>query len=870
MHEQRKQLERAKTGDLLKAKIQKRPDRQELERRHILEHDESHIDPSLAEKQRMLKKSLLANQLNFQLSNRPGPLELIQKNILHTEESIERIVKDGLISFKATSEGLLTRPQHPSSYITYEDDSQSSEGDLRQSPIRSDVIEAAAASAGITVSLTNGGTVVLHPIISTQYVPIPPPLPPTPIKIEQIQIKSETPNLFAELCQQVTGTSPQLIPLSASPISSSGSNLSSLSPLSSVSSPQSVVIQRPVPSPLQQQQFNQIKSDAPGKDKNRKKNKSKPVTKPRTIKFHEYKGPPNAQNNNNLNHSSSQSGETPYQLLMEQKILLMTLQGIIPKPEPDTNQQQQQQFVVQTFKHQSSPQSTCSSIPPPSPAPSETTSAELNKLEKMKVADLKMLLKKRNLPVSGPKPQLIERLRPFLPLEQCEQHHNQESCNFSDITDLDDRVNSPKHSLSPPESEQDMDVQLDSPTSNATFIGGFSSNAELVREQQRTIEELQKQLREKHDEIAQIKQHQVCTDKPDSKLIFKQQLEAKIQKEKLQQLENLQRQQIQLANIKNEPILLVVSNGHQPNRQMSSILVPIKTGPTPIIETFVQQPIQSQINDVKPIPTPPPPQYEEATKQLENLKKDELEPKSHVKSQVITDILEILIKQGELPASAANIPSTPIIVDNQEYQESVATDIDVLLGESPTTSDLTVNEDPVEMPDFSPWQYEFELINHELGMDVADDSCHQNSHQINYPIDIIKPKREMDPSLQPSINELIQQNLSYNEFNSPVNNNNYSFSHNFNLNNNQMDDQPMDVDFATSLSNFDIRSFTDNNSIDTPPHPFSSLTSQVQDQDITDSHYATSHDNIFNLNLDEFKMSSDTISWDIDFPLNCH
>lgn len=35
--EQCKQLERAKTGDLLKAKIQRRPGRQELERRHILE-----------------------------------------------------------------------------------------------------------------------------------------------------------------------------------------------------------------------------------------------------------------------------------------------------------------------------------------------------------------------------------------------------------------------------------------------------------------------------------------------------------------------------------------------------------------------------------------------------------------------------------------------------------------------------------------------------------------------------------------------------------------------------------------------------------------------------------------------------------------
>lgn len=96
-HEQRKQLERAKTGDLLKAKIQQRPGRDELVRQHILE-DVGHVDPSLAERQRMLKKARLADQLNDQLSHRPGPLELIQKNILHTEEPIERAVKGASIA----------------------------------------------------------------------------------------------------------------------------------------------------------------------------------------------------------------------------------------------------------------------------------------------------------------------------------------------------------------------------------------------------------------------------------------------------------------------------------------------------------------------------------------------------------------------------------------------------------------------------------------------------------------------------------------------------------------------------------------------------------------------------------------------------
>jgi len=37
LYEQQRQLERAKTHDLLKAKIAKRPDRKELVHRHILE-----------------------------------------------------------------------------------------------------------------------------------------------------------------------------------------------------------------------------------------------------------------------------------------------------------------------------------------------------------------------------------------------------------------------------------------------------------------------------------------------------------------------------------------------------------------------------------------------------------------------------------------------------------------------------------------------------------------------------------------------------------------------------------------------------------------------------------------------------------------
>jgi hypothetical protein len=58
-----------------------RPSREDLVRAHILE--ETEVAPLLQEKQRMLKRARLADSLNDHLIHRPGPLELVQKNILH-------------------------------------------------------------------------------------------------------------------------------------------------------------------------------------------------------------------------------------------------------------------------------------------------------------------------------------------------------------------------------------------------------------------------------------------------------------------------------------------------------------------------------------------------------------------------------------------------------------------------------------------------------------------------------------------------------------------------------------------------------------------------------------------------------------------
>lgn len=563
LHEQRKQLERAKTGDILKAKIQQRPDRQELERRHILEHDESHVDPSLAERQRMLKKARLADQLNSQLSHRPGPLELIKKNILHTEEPIERIVKEGLISFKATSEGLLNRPQQPNGYITFEDDSQSSEGDQQNSPAGQDAVEIfaappAAAHDFVIPMTTNennnsnnnnsNNTVLTQTVLTTTTAKLPPSyyatVAPITKPVETFQVKQETSNLFAELCQSVIDSSSTLN-FVAPTTKSNITRVHSLPPLTT-----SVHV---LPQPIQ----NSNKCDAPGKDKNRKKNKLKPITKTRTIKFHEYKGPPNAQKNGT---SSLSNEETSYQLLLKQQnCLLEYLEGLNKNPPPLVGNGKQSETstfsVSNNYLQQAMPSpatSNASITIPSSPVSniSDTNGLELSKLEKMKVSDLKLLLKTRNLPVSGPKPQLIERLRPFIQSDSIEMVNANENSSIAD--DVESRNSPLSNELDNVEMQE-----LPKPLNN---IAKLMTNEELLREQQRKIDELQRKLKESQEELQQMQMKQsqpaiikgiskeFTQNKPEvlnQKQIFKQQLEAKIQKEKLQKLENQHKLQLE-------------------------------------------------------------------------------------------------------------------------------------------------------------------------------------------------------------------------------------------------------------------------------------------------------------------------------------
>lgn len=488
-HGQRRQLERAKTGDMLKAKIQQRPPRQELERRHILEADPNHVDPSLAERQRMLKKAKLADQLNDQLSHRPGPLELIQKNILHTEEPIEQAVKTGRIPYKATCEGQLKRPQLPSNYINPEEDSQSSEGDNIVSPGPSDVIETAAKSAGIVVSL-------IQPTERAVVV----------TTTTSVLNKDNSEIVFADLCRPAGA--PILSHASASSPASLISSTSTLSPLSSVASPLPTLVSPSTPVPPPPPPISLItraisspggKTDAPGKDKNRKKSKSKSVPKARTIKFHEYKGPPNAQKNTNSNQNSAESS---YDLLLKQQTLLLQCQLQLQHKFP--------QIILPALQKNNITEISNTNLNTPQPSPAPSTSSESSsvppritgRLEDMKVSDLKVELKRRSLPVSGSKPQLIERLKPFTNADIMNQNPGSidSSVSVHSNMSMEQSHNSPSYQdiNSPPESMQDdqlehMDLDPTSPSSE-TMLEHFQSgkqeksSEDIVRDQQRPIE----------------------------------------------------------------------------------------------------------------------------------------------------------------------------------------------------------------------------------------------------------------------------------------------------------------------------------------------------------------------------------------------
>ncbi|CAI5792202.1 Uncharacterized protein PODLI_1B029123 [Podarcis lilfordi] len=361
-HEQIKSLERARTENFLKHKIRSRPDRSELVRMHILE--ETFAEPSLQATQMKLKRARLADDLNEKIAQRPGPMELVEKNILPVDSS----VKEAIIAV-----GQENYPQGLDE--SFDEDSSDA---LSPDQPASQESQGSAASPG-----------------EPKTREAPSPVLPTPATN---QYPTLTPSLPEFLKPPVTDQHTTR--------SAAAASLTPNTVLATKLSSGPTLIKQPHP-----------KNPS---DKPRSKKSKEPKPRVKKLKYHQYI-PPDQKGEKN----EPQMDSNYARLLQEQQLFLQlqilsqqqqhyNYQTILPAPLKPVSDKQSNTGSVPLNTLSNSTSSAAASTPrqnnnisnrKPGPLPPS--------LDDLKVAELKMELKIRGLPVSGTKMDLIERLKPY-------------------------------------------------------------------------------------------------------------------------------------------------------------------------------------------------------------------------------------------------------------------------------------------------------------------------------------------------------------------------------------------------------------------------------------------------------------------------
>ncbi|XP_044089027.1 myocardin-related transcription factor B isoform X5 [Neovison vison] len=351
-HEQIKSLERARTENFLKHKIRSRPDRSELVRMHILE--ETFAEPSLQATQMKLKRARLADDLNEKIAQRPGPMELVEKNILPVDSS----VKEAIIG--------VGKEDYPQTQGDFSFDEDSSDALSPDQPASQESQGSAASPSEPKVSESPSPVTTSTPAQFTSVSPAVPEFLKTP-PVDQPPTRSTAPVV----------------------------------PTNTVSSAK--------PGPALVKQSHPKNPN----DKHRSKKCKDPKPRVKKLKYHQYIPP------DQKGEKSEPQMDSNYARLLQQQQLFLQLQIL---------SQQQQHYNYQTIlpaplkplndKNNNSGNSTLNSTTPNPPR--QNTSAPVRKpgplpssLDDLKVSELKTELKLRGLPVSGTKPDLIERLKPY-------------------------------------------------------------------------------------------------------------------------------------------------------------------------------------------------------------------------------------------------------------------------------------------------------------------------------------------------------------------------------------------------------------------------------------------------------------------------
>uniref|UniRef100_A0A4W6BT08 Myocardin related transcription factor B n=1 Tax=Lates calcarifer TaxID=8187 RepID=A0A4W6BT08_LATCA len=348
-HGQIRSLERARTENFLKHKIRSRPERAELVRMHILQ--ETGAEPSLQATQMKLKRARLADNLNEKIAQRPGPMELVEKNILPVDSSLKQAIIVGQVNYPKVL------------------DEDSCDALSPEQP----------ASQESQSSVPSPG--------ESKAPETPSPAPPLPV------------------ATQATTDFVKVIPTNELPVSRPAAT--------------------PAPSKPGPTLVKQSQQKTPS-EKSRSKKGKEPKPRVKKLKYHQYVPPDQKQE------ASEAPMDSSYARLLQQQQLFLQLQIL---------SQQQQHYNYQTIlpaplkpvaegqgsAASSLPTSIVVSLPtappppPPLPAQARPNNSLSNRkpgvlpanLEEMKVAELKLELKLRGLPVSGTKTDLIERLKPF-------------------------------------------------------------------------------------------------------------------------------------------------------------------------------------------------------------------------------------------------------------------------------------------------------------------------------------------------------------------------------------------------------------------------------------------------------------------------
>ncbi|NXJ49850.1 MKL1 protein, partial [Spizaetus tyrannus] len=360
------------TEDYLKRKIRSRPERSELVRMHILE--ETSAEPSLQAKQLKLKRARLADDLNEKIAQRPGPMELVEKNILPVESSLKEAIIVGQVNYPKVADNSSFDEDSSDALSPEQPASHESQGSV-PSPMDSRICEPLPSATGTSLAQGTSQLQISADSSETLFLPEqpPPPLPPPP-----------------------------LLP----PSLTNGAALTAA---------------KPPPTLIKQ---SQPKSASEKSQRSKKAKELKPKVK--KLKYHQYIPPDQKQD------KGAPPMDSSYAKILQQQQLFLQLQilnqqqqhynyqTILPAPPKPPGEQQSGASAPAVRNLSATVSSTSSVSSGSSGLMRQNSNAAVGKpgplpanLDEMKVAELKQELKLRALPVSGTKTDLIERLRVY-------------------------------------------------------------------------------------------------------------------------------------------------------------------------------------------------------------------------------------------------------------------------------------------------------------------------------------------------------------------------------------------------------------------------------------------------------------------------